>query len=68
MNPTLKPGIAVRKKKPTAKSESIEVDKKALKTAIFIEQIEMFNLLWNRFEDARGWSWTQEHYEDTKSS
>jgi hypothetical protein len=56
----LVPGIATLRKKPTAKPEVATVDKKAIEKSIFIEQIEMWGSKWNRFEDCRGWIWTQE--------
>jgi hypothetical protein len=59
-HPILREGLAVLKKKPIDKSRLMEVDQKALDTAEFIEQIEMFGSQWNVFEDAREWRWTQE--------
>lgn len=59
-NPGLRSGPAGRKKKSNSKWETVEVDKKALDKAIFIEKIDMFNSIWNKFEDPRGWIWVQE--------
>lgn len=53
---------ATVRKKPTDKAICVDKpDKKAIEKAIFIEQIEMFGTLWNRFEDPRGWIWSQEN-------
>jgi hypothetical protein len=59
-DPILRSGYAVLKKKPIDKSRVVEVDQKAIDTATFIEQIEMFGSQWNVFEDSRSWQWTQE--------
>jgi hypothetical protein len=58
-NPILRTGLAVLRKKPTDKSRVVETDQKALDTAEFLETIEMFNSMWNVFEDVREWQWTQ---------
>lgn len=61
---TIKPGKAGLKKKPTDKYQVTEVDSKALEKALFIEQVEMFGSVWNRFEDPRGYVWIQEERKD----
>ncbi len=60
MAPELKPGLASRKKKADKRGELVEVDKKALDKAIYLETIDMWGSKWHRFEDPRGWIWTQE--------
>lgn len=56
--PTLRTGLASRRKKPEDKLTMEEVDKKAL-SSIFIDQTEQWGIKWNRFEDPRGWIWIQ---------
>lgn len=56
----LKAGKACRKKQPTDKFEVAEVDKKALETFEFIEEIELYGIQWNKFKDCRDYQWIQE--------
>lgn len=60
-NTFLLPGKAALKKKIKDKLNVIETDDKSLKTAVFIEEIVMFDSIFNHFEDVRGWHWYQEN-------
>lgn len=59
-SPKLLSGKAGLKKKLTDKYKIQETDKRALEKSIFLEQVEMFDGKWNKFEDSRGWIWIQE--------
>lgn len=63
-DPVLEPRIATMRKKSTDRYKLVEPDKKALEKSWFVEQIEMFDGKWNKFEDSRGWTWVQEELKD----
>lgn len=55
----LLPGSAMVRKKPGAKLIITDTDAKACQKALFVEQIEIYDAKWNKFEDPRGWEWIQ---------
>lgn len=58
--PELRLGIASCKKKSSKSAEVCEVDQKAFLKNVYLETVEMWGSKWHKFEDSRGWVWTQE--------